>query len=307
MKKTGFLAVAAFISLAAPALTNPATYSTPQDALEAMMAALKASDRAAVLDVFGDEAADYLSDDDPIEDKRNRLILLDLYQEGFRFEPQDDGSVMIALGADGWLFPVPLARTDGGQWAFDNEAGREEVRLREIGSNELEIIELLEAYVAIQSTFRQSDLDGDGVMEFAQQIISSSPEARDGLFWPREDTLLGELFARASATGFNDGETDQPPEPFFGYYFRILTAQSDAAPGGAMDYVVNGNMVGGHALLAVPAIYGETGIHSFMVAENGTVLEVVLGEDTLSVASEITAYDPTDAWEPVVQLPLPGE
>jgi hypothetical protein len=236
-----------------------------------------------------------------VEDQLNRLTLLGLYSEGYRFEPQEDGSVMIALGEEGWLFPVPLARDDSGAWSFDNEAGRDEVRLREIGANELEIIELLDAYVEVQSTFRRSDLDGDGVMEFAQRIISSSPEARDGLFWPGADPLLGELFARASATGYNDGTTDQPPEPFFGYYFRILTKQTDAAPGGAMDYVINGNMVGGHALLAVPAIYGETGVHSFMVSENGIILEAILGEETLDIAAEMDAYDPDENWVPVVE------
>ena len=292
-------AIACF--LASPLLAEPARYGAPQDALDAMMAALRASDREAVLVVFGQEAEDYLSDGDPVEDRLNRLTLLDLYQEGYRFEPQDDGSVMIALGEDGWLFPVPVAKVEKGMWSFDNEAGREEVRLREIGSNELEIIELLQAYVSIQYTFRQADMDNDGVMEFAQQIIPSSADARDGLFWPEEDTLVGELLARASATGYNDGTTDQPPEPFFGYYFRILTGQSAAAPGGAVDYVINGNMVGGHAILAVPAVYGETGIHSFMVAENGIILETVLGEDTLTTAAGMDRYDPTETWVPVGQ------
>lgn len=295
------LVFALYLSVTGAAAAQPANFATPQDALEAMMSALSASDRAAVLDVFGAEAEDYLSEGDPVEDQLNRLTLLGLYAEGYRFEPQEDGSVMIALGEEGWLFPVPVARTDGGTWSFDNEAGREEVRLREIGSNELEIMELLEAYVSIQNTFRQSDFDADGVMEFAQRIISSSPEARDGLFWPGDDPLLGELFARASATGYNDGTEDQPPEPFFGYYFRILTGQTDAAPGGAMDYIVNGNMVGGHALLAVPAVYGETGVHSFMVSENGILLEAILGEDTLDIAAGLDAYDPNESWAPVAE------
>jgi len=301
----GTFRIAAAVTLASlfagPVIAEPARYSTPQDALEALMTGLRAADKTAVLTVFGEDAADYLSDGDPVEDQLNRLTLLGLYQEGYRFEPQEDSSVMIALGAEGWLFPVPVSKDEGGQWSFDNEAGREEVRLREIGGNELEIIELLEAYVEIQRNFRQADMDGDGVMEFAQQVISSSAEARDGLFWPNEDTMLGELFARASATGYNDGTTDQPPEPFFGYYFRILTEQSDAAPGGKMNYIVNGNMVGGHAILAVPAIYGETGIHSFMVSENGLILEAVLGEDTLELAAVIESFDPTEIWTAVIE------
>lgn len=302
MRTTKIVATAVVASLIAGSVfAEPARYATPQAALDALMNGLRAADNSAVMEVFGEEAEDYLSDGDPVEDQLNRLTLLGLYQEGYRFEPQEDGSVMISLGAEGWLFPVPVAKMEEGQWSFDNEAGREEVRLREIGRNELEVIELLEAYVEVQSSFRQSDMDGDGVMEFAQQVISSSPDARDGLFWPEEDALFGALFARASATGYNDGTSDQPPEPFFGYYFRVLTSQSDAAPGGAMDYVVNGNMVGGHAMLAVPAVFGETGVHSFMVSENGQLLEAVLGEDTLDLAADMTSYDPTGAWTPVLE------
>ena len=298
MLRTTFFAAAATCLIASSSAAQQGQYTSPQEALDAMMSALRASDRSAVLQVFGEEAADYLSDGDPVEDRINRLALLALYEEGYRFVPQEDGAVMIALGEESWLFPVPLA-SENGSWSFDNEAGREEVQLREIGRNELEVVELLEAYVTIQADFRSADPNGDGVMEFAQQIIATSPEARDGLFWADEDTPLGELFARASATGFNDGTADQPPEPFAGYYFRILTAQTDAAPGGAMDYIVNGHMVAGHALLAIPAIYGETGVHSFMVSENGIVLEAILGEDSLDIAAEIDAYDPNEDWMPV--------
>lgn len=284
---------------AMPLMADPAEYDAPQDALDAMISALKAQDRAAVLEVFGTEAEDYLSEGDPVEDRVNRLVLLGLYAEGYRFVPQEDGSVMIAMGEKGWLFPVPVVKAENEKWSFDNEAGREEVLLREIGGNELDVIELMQAYVDIQSEFRQFDHDGDGVMEFASQIISTSTAQPDGLFWAQEGTLMGELFARASANGYSDGETDHPPEPFSGYYFRILTGQSDAAPGGAMDYIVNGNMVGGHALLAVPAVFGETGVHSFMVSENGRLMQSVLGEDTLDRAALITNYDPNADWEPL--------
>lgn len=298
MKRTLITTCAVLGLWAGSAAAEPAKYATPYDAMEAMIAGLQADDRSALMTVFGEEAADYLADEDPIENRVNRLALLALYNEGYRLVPEEDGSVSIALGAESWPFPVPIAKTGDGMWSFDNEAGREEVTAREIGRNELDVIELLGAYVTIQSEFRQTDYDKDGVMEFAQQIISSSIDAPDGLFWPNRDTVIGELFARASATGFNDGESDREPEPYVGYYFRILTAQGEAAPGGAMDYVIGGNMVGGHALLAVPAEYGETGVHSFMVSENGIILEAILGDDTLEVAAGIDAYNPTDAWTP---------
>lgn len=296
--RSKLLAAVAACLLSGPAFAQQGQYASPQAALDAMISALRAADKNAVLGVFGAEAADYLSDGDPVEDRINRLTLLGLYEEGYRFVPQPDGSVLIALGAEGWLFPVPIASQDG-SWAFDNDAGREEVRLREIGLNEIDVVELLQAYVTIQAEFRRADPNGDGVMEFAGQIIASDETARDGLFWADEDSPLGELFARAAATGYNDGASDQPPEPFSGYYYRILTAQTDAAPGGAMSYIINGHMLGGHALLAVPAVYGETGVHSFMVSENGIVLEAVLGEDTLEIAAGMAAYDPTPDWTPV--------
>jgi hypothetical protein len=279
---------------------DPATYASPQDALDAMIQALEAQDRDTVMTVFGEESQDFLLADDPAEDEANRLTLIGLYYEGYRMEPQEDGSVVLALGADGWPFPIPLAR-DGESWSFDIDAGREEVKDREIGLNELEVIDLMDAYVDVQAVYRLQDQDGDGVMEFARQIISSSEDAKDGLFWPDQNSPLGELVARASMDGYSDGDNDYPPEPYEGYYYRILTAQTDAAPGGAMNYLVNENMVGGHALLAVPAVFGETGIHSFMVSENGIILQAILGEDTLEKAAQIEAYDPTEEWTPFTE------
>ncbi|MEP2031176.1 MAG: DUF2950 domain-containing protein [Paracoccaceae bacterium] len=298
MKKSIIAGLALSCLISGPIAAEPATYATPQDAVEAMMTALTAGEREAVQIVFGPEAQDFMSTGDDREDRHNRDTILAMYSEGFRMIPQEDGSVVLALGANGWPFPIPIGRT-GDTWAFDVVAGREEVRDREIGLNELEIIDLLEAYVDVQAAYRLVDHDGDGVMEFARQIISSSPTARDGLFWPEPDSPLGELFARASVDGYSNGEEDFDPEPYLGYYFRILTEQTDAAPGGPMNYLVNDNMVGGHALLAVPADFGVTGITSFMVSENGIVLESILGEETLEIAAPMAAYDPTEEWVPV--------
>ena len=153
---------------------------------------------------------------------------------------------------------------------------------------------VLDAYVDLQAQFRLVDHDGDGVMEFAQSIISS--EVRDGLYWPGDDSPIGEAAARASLDGFSDGTDDITPEPYEGYYFRILTGQGSNAPGGAASYIVNGNMVAGHAALAVPAEYGVTGVKSFLVAENGMILEADLGEETLAKGYEIMLFDPADGW-----------
>jgi hypothetical protein len=146
--------------------------------------------------------------------------------------------------------------------------------------------------------FRLDDHDGDGVMEFARYIISDATR-RDGLFWGDADSPMGVRLAQASLDGYADDDGDQPPIPHSGYYFRILDAQGENAPGGQMDYVVNDNMVAGHALLAVPAVYGETGIMSFMVSENGIILEADLGADTLDLAFGMMTYDPGAEWAPV--------
>lgn len=275
-------------------LAAPQAFDTPQAALDAVIAALQDRDQAALLAVFGPEAEDLILSGDEAEDQHHRDEMLSMYRQGFRFVPQDDGGLVIDLGADDWPFPLPLARNDGG-WSFDIAVGRDEIASRTVGSNELNVMALLDAYVDLQALFRETDQDGDGVMEFAQAIVSSA-DARDGLYWPGGDSPLGEMAARAALEGFSDGTADQPPEPYDGYYFRILTSQAEHAPGGAMDYVVNGNMVAGHALLAVPAEYGVTGIHSFLIAENGLLLQADLGDETLEKSFAIDSYDPDEEW-----------
>ncbi|SFT83534.1 DUF2950 family protein [Sedimentitalea nanhaiensis] len=296
--KTSFVAGLALSCLTAGALAaEPARYVSPYEALMAFVAALDGGGPEAVLTVFGPENQELISTGDPGQDKKNRIALLNMYQEGYRFEPQQDGSIVLAFGADAWPFPVPLART-GDSWAFDAAAGYDEVLNREIGGNELEVIDLVDAYGDVQAAFRLTDYDDDGIMEFARQIIAT-PGTRDGLYWPGPDSPLGERLARASADGFSDGEQDFQPEPYSGYYFRILTGQTDAAPGGAMSYMVNDDMLAGHALLAVPADYGISGVHSFMVSENGLILQADLGENTLEIARDMLLYDPSETWSPV--------
>lgn len=282
---------------ATPLLADPATYPSPTDAIMAFMSGVKDGNPDAILAVFGPENEDLISAGDATEDRSNRITLLAMYREGYRLESQEDGSVVLALGADGWPFPVPIVqKTDG--WSFDIAAGYNEVLAREIGGNELEIIDLMDAYGDIQIAFRLQDHDGDGVMEFARQLISSA-EDRNGLFWPGQDSPVGARLARASVFGYNDGDEDVAPDPYMGYYFRVLDGQTDNAPGGAMSYLLNDHMLAGHAMLAVPADYGETGIHSFMVSENGTILEADLGQNTLELVADMTLYDPTDDWTPV--------
>lgn len=282
------------LPLAATAQEAP-VYPTPQDALDALVAALGTGEVDAALAAIDPGAGDLIRDPDNPENTEVMGDLVAAWQEGWRFVPREDGHVVIELGADDWPFPVPLVKGSDG-WRFDIEAAREEILDRNIGLNELDVIDVLDAYVAIQSGYRLTDHDGDGVMEFAASIISSE-DGRDGLYWPGDDSPVGDLAARASLDGFGEEGSDLAAEPFSGYYFRILTEQGDAAPGGAMSYMVNGNMVAGHALLAVPAEYGVTGVNSFIVGEAGVIYEADLGPETLDTALDMHSFDPGDGWE----------
>jgi hypothetical protein len=282
-------------ALPSPAIAEAPVYDTPQAALEALFGAISAGDAAAAVAAIDPSASDLVQTDDPAATADTLDDLATLYLGGYRFVPQGADTVVIELGADGWPFPVPINRAEDG-WRFDAAAARDEILARRIGLNELDVIDVLHAYVVLQRDFRSVDHDGDGVMEFAAAIISSDG-ARDGLYWPGADSPLGDIAARASLDGFADAEGDEGAEPFLGYFFRILTAQGEAAPGGTMSYFVNGEMVAGHAILAVPAIHGETGVHSFMVGENGVVLQADLGPGSLDAAFAITAFDPGEGWE----------
>jgi hypothetical protein len=160
----------------------------------------------------------------------------------------------------------------------------------------------MRAYARVQTRFRQTDYDGDGVMEFASALLSS-PGQRDGLYWPPEpgapESPIGDIIAQAAADGYVVRGQAEPPKPYLGYYFHVLQKQGPNAPGGAMDYVINGNMVAGHALFAFPAAWGDTGIMSFMVGENGVVYEADLGEDTIDRGNAVEAFDPGEPWQPV--------
>jgi hypothetical protein len=282
------------------ALAEPIAFPSPEDAVADLVAALEAGDRAGVVAIFGEENLDVVSTGDAVEDREIWGDFLEGAQELTKVDLVSPDMATLFVGRDLWPFPAPLVRGEGG-WTFDAEAAREEVLMRRIGRHELAVIEVLKRANGIQSIYRRTDHDGDGVMEFAAGILSS-PGARDGLYWPASAGGLSpfdDRIARANLGGFAIDGQDVEPDPWEGYYFTILQAQGPAAPGGAYSYLVNGNMVSGYAVLAVPAIYGDTGIMSFMVGENGIVYEADLGEDTLARALEIEAFDPADEWAPV--------
>ncbi len=295
------LALALGLALVPAAQAEPAAYPSPREALEAVVAAVEAADRDALLTVFGPEAEDVVFTGDPGQDRENWSRFLADYRVSHRLKVSSQGWANVYIGEDQHPFPASIYRNEDGAWAFDAEEARDAVHLQRIGANELDVIALMHAYVDAQARFREVDYDGDGQLEFAAHVLSDA-DARDGLYWPptegAPESPIGDFMARAAADGYGVGDAVEAPEPYLGYYYRVLTGQGPAAPGGEMSYLVNGQMLAGHALLAFPADYGETGVMSFLVAENGQVLERDLGEETLALADAITLYDPGEDWAP---------
>ncbi len=276
-------------------------FDGPEAAVTALVAVMEARDRDGRIEVFGPENEDVALTGDPEENRAIWTEFMDNYRTLNRMEIDDVERATLYIGRDLWPFPADIVAVDGG-WSFDAAGAREEVRLRRIGLNELEVIDLLRGYVRAQATYRRGDPDGDGLPSSAAGILSS-PGTRDGLYWPPEpgapESPVGELMARAAADGYGFDGVDIEPDPYLGYCSRVLRRQGPSAPGGAVDYLVDGRMPAGHALFAFPADYGKSGIMSFMVGEAGVIYEADLREDTLPVAGAIEAFDPGSVWSQV--------
>ncbi len=284
----------ALLSVSIPAVAQDGSrFSSPEAAMDAVVKALDTHSTDTILEIFGPGSEDILSTGEGPRDKETRKLFLELAHQGVAFAREEEVT-QILLGADGWPFAIPLRKDDKGYY-FDVEGARDVILRRRVGMNELDVIDILNAYVEIQAEYRTVDHDNDGVMEFALHVISSEG-TKDGLYWPNDDSPAGDFIARAMLAGYSIGDEDVAPEPFAGYYFQMLDSQGKAAPGGAMEYVINGNRIAGHAMLAVPAEYAVTGVMTFMVSENGKIMEADLGEDTLEAAHEIESYNPDDQW-----------
>ncbi len=272
------------------------TFESPADAAVALAQATKNTDETALTKVLGSEANRLISSGDSESDKAAMQQFFSKYQQMNRWVDMSDGSRVLYIGADNFAFPVPLAKNASGSWYFDAVAGAQEIRAREIGKNELLTIGSLAALATAEQFYSNNHDSG----EYAQRIIST-PGKQDGLYWPTSDSLGGsplahlEEFSKSSLTSLS------PDQAFVidGYTLRILTSQSDDAPGGAQSFIVNGKMTGGFAILATPAKYGETGIMSFMIGREGFVYERDMGPDTAKTAASIQEYNPDDNWSPI--------
>lgn len=274
------------------------SFASPEEAAQALAAAVKANSSKAMLEVLGRDAQPLISSGDPVADQKIRDRFVHSYDEAHSLVPGQDGDTVLQIGTENWPFPIPLVKSDAG-WRFDAKAGREEILDRRIGANEIFAIQACLAYVDAQREYYQRDPDHVALLHYAQKL-QSSPGKRDGLYWDakpgEEESPLGPHFARARAEGY---EGAGKGAPYHGYYFHILTAQGPAAPGGAYDYLAHGKMIGGFALIASPAKWDNSGVMTFVVNQDGVVFQKDLGPDTAKAARTIKTFNPDDTWKRV--------
>ncbi|MCJ7540592.1 MAG: DUF2950 domain-containing protein [Desulfobacterales bacterium] len=282
-------------------LQDQKTFASPDEAVKAMLEALKAEDVKVLSAIFGPGSEDLISSGDPVADKAERERFINLYQQKNRLEEASSTRAALYIGNEDWPFPIPVVKKDG-VWLFDTDEGREEIIARRIGRNELSVIQVCLAYVDAQKEYAIKDRDGDGVLAYAQKF-SSEPGKKDGLYWKAkegdEQSPLGFLVAAAQGTGYTGKQSGGKPLPYHGYYYRILKAQGKDATGGAYDYIIKGKMIGGFALVAYPAQYDSSGIMTFIVNHAGEVYQKDLGEKTEETVLMMQLFNPDNTWSKV--------
>jgi hypothetical protein len=270
-------------------------FGTPEEAAKALIEACKDNDRGRLMDIFGDGAKDMVMTADEALENAWRREFYDWALEAQKLEKKSDGKIVLIVGVKEWPFPIPLVK-DAQGWHFDTAAGKEEILYRRVGMDEMKAISACRACVKAQKQYADKDRNGDDVLEYAQKLGSSAGKM-DGLYWPDEKgaemSPLGPLMAEAG----DYGKARKQGDPYYGYYFRILTGQGDKAPGGAYEYIIHGHMVAGFAILAYPAAYRSSGVMTFMVNSNGKVYQKDLGTDTANVAGAMERYNPDPTWK----------
>jgi hypothetical protein len=275
------------------------TYTTPEAAVAELLAAVSTGDSNAFRVIFGPVGVE-IQNPDRVQAANELTAVNAAASEHHRLVRESDARYVLEIGTNAWPFPVPIVK-ENGQWFFDTEAGKEEILNRHIGKNELATLQAVRAYVEAQREYASKDRDGDEVLEYAQKF-GSTAGTKDGLYWPSdldgEISPLGPLVADAQEQGYGrkPREEGEAPQPFHGYFFKVLTRQAKSAPGGKYDYIINGNMIGGFALVAWPAKHSESGIMSFIVNQQGRVYQKDLGPKTTAIAEAMRAYDPDKTW-----------
>lgn len=282
----------------AAAAPKQKSFATPEEAVAAFAAALRSNDEKQLAAIFGPDAKALTSSGDPVRDAQRRATFIADYDRKNRLAPEG-ARMVLSVGEKDWPFPIPLVQA-GGRWVFDTRAGKEEILNRRVGENEIDTVQTLLAIVDAQREYAMKPRDKDGMRKYAEKF-ASDPGRQDGLFWKtapgEEQSPLGPLAADAFAEGYRKGQ--QGPVPYHGYYFRILKKQGKHAPGGAFDYVAQKRMIGGFAVVAYPAVYGSSGVMTFIVNHDGVVYQKNLGRETAKAATAITSFDPDATWKKV--------
>ncbi len=274
-------------------------FSSPEEAVGALIEASKAEQSDVVRRILGRGADEVLSSGDEVADRQARDKFLQAYDEKNALAEEADGSMTLQVGKEDWPMPIPIVKSLG-SWRFDTRRGKEEILNRRIGKNELSVQQVCLAFVDAQHEYMEVDRNGDGIPEYAKKLISD-PGQKNGLYWQTDagepPSPLGPLVVEAAQEGYGGAQNESGERrPYHGYYFMLLKSQSPNAPGGARDYVVNGRMTEGFAVVAWPAEYGNSGVMTFLVSHHGIVYERNLGWRTASIASAMTAFDPGPDW-----------
>jgi Protein of unknown function (DUF2950) len=298
-----FLALAISLWLAACRNSETPSYkvfASPGAAGDALQEAAKSGDQTALLAIFGPDSKPIISSGDPVEDKAIVARFVAAYDTMHRWRKMPDGAEVLLVGADNFAFPIPLKKNGTGRWYFDLAAGKDEILTRRIGRNELAVIDVVTALANAQADYF-SGRHGDGsTQQYALKFISDSGK-QNGLYWEPADgqpqSPLGPLVAFATNEGYSAKSNSHTP--FHGYYFRMLNGQGSHAPGGAKDYLVKGKMTGGFAFVAYPAEYGNSGVMTFMINQDGVLVQKNLGNNTSEIAAAMTEFDPDTGWRPL--------
>jgi hypothetical protein len=282
----------------------PRTFKSPAEASSALFDAARTGDQAGLLAIFGSGAKEILFSGDAVQDKNNRERFLSAYTQMNRWSANKDGSDILYLGADNFPFPIPLKKNDAGRWFFDTSAGKDEVLARRIGNNELVAINVLHDISGAEELYF-SQAHG-GTKQYAQKFVSD-PGQQNGLYWEvaegQPPSPLGPLGEVTKALGYSHSDT---PQPFNGYYYRMLTKQGATSKGGARDYMVDGKLIRGFGVIAYPAIYGDSGIMTFIVGADGLVYQKDLGDKTVETAVAMAEYNPEEGWAALSAEPIQG-
>ena len=276
------------------------SFVSAEEAVKALVTAARNNDDKEMLSIFGADAKDLIFSGDRVADKQRREKLLAAYDEQNKLVPEGDGMTLV-IGKKEFPFPIPIVKK-GETWIFDTKKGREEVLNRRIGENELDTIQTCLAIVDAQREYAMMDLGGEGLPVYAEKF-ASDPGKKNGLYWEtkegEEPSPLGQLLAKAKSEGYSKKGSKGNPVPYHGYYYRILKAQGKNASGGAYSYVVKGSMLGGFAVVAWPAKYGNSGVMTFIVNHDGIVYQKDLGTKTELIAKKMKVFDPDTSWKKV--------